>query len=72
MSREWPARLVMGMLFLDLGKRVLKTLGVQAPAVITRREQGIVVVSSKFLGEVMVIDETVPSESWLTHTGRDD
>ena len=40
MSSECPARLVIGMVFLRLGNRVLKTRGVHAPAVMMRREQG--------------------------------
>lgn len=40
MRREWPASDVMGSLTSEDGKRVVKTCGVHAPDVMTRREQG--------------------------------
>ena len=69
MRSECPARLVIGMDFLVFGKRLLKTRGVHAPAVMMRREQGMDISFSGSVHDAMVIDETFPSESLLTDSG---
>ena len=53
-SREWPARLLMGILSLELGKSMRCTCGVQAPAVRIRRVHGRV----RELSDLEVEDES--------------
>ena len=61
----------MGIDFLAWGKRVLKRRGVHAPAVIMRREQGIMIAEEGSVEEVMVMEERVPEGEKLTDVGRE-
>ena len=61
----------MGMAFLARGKRASKTRGVHAPAVIMRREQGIMVDEEGCVVEPMVMDERVPEGEKLMDVARE-
>lgn len=69
MSREWPAKLVMIGVRVEVGKRVLKTRELQAPAVTIRRVQGISVIWEGLV-EAMRTEEREPSGDLEMEMGR--
>lgn len=62
MRSEWPANGEIGIRVEDVGKSVLKTLGVQAPDVKTRRVHGTILIS-----EEVMCSSQIPYIRFLLH-----
>ena len=78
-TSECPASDVMGILVVELGKRVRWTFGVQAPAARTRRVQGMVVCSRVEVLRMVMLERVPDGErlidmalaGWCSWTLRD-